>query len=84
MPATIVGWGYTSEDGDSFSDILQEAQVTTIPDNDCKNSEYNPDFIYEQHICAADPGVDACVGDAGGPLLVNKSMLHDLFKLPFL
>ena len=68
--AYIVGWGYTSEDGNSLSNILQEAEVTTMTDDSCRNTEYNPDYIYDQHICAAGSGVDSCTGDAGGPLLV--------------
>ena len=68
-PAVIIGWGYTSEDGDSFSDVLQEAEVTTMTDTDCRNTNYNPDFIYDQHLCAGAPGVDGCVGDAGGTVL---------------
>ena len=42
-----------------------------MTDTDCRNTNYNPDFIYDQHICAGDQGVDGCVGDAGGPLMVS-------------
>ena len=73
MDATIIGWGYTSEDAGVLSDILQEASVTTMTDSDCRNTNYNPDFIYDEHICAGAAGVDACAGDAGGPLMVEQS-----------
>jgi secreted trypsin-like serine protease len=70
--ATILGWGYTEEDGGSFSDILQEAVVQTMTDAECRNSNYNENFIYDHHICAAASGVDSCAGDAGGPLMVIR------------
>ena len=68
--ATITGWGYTQEDGGALSDILQQAVVTTMTDTECRNTNYNENFIYDHHICAAAQGVDSCAGDAGGPLMV--------------
>ena len=70
QPAVIIGWG-SSVEGGELSDLLQEAEVTTITDTDCRNTNYNPDFIYDSHLCAGAPGVDGCVGDAGGPLMVS-------------
>ena len=52
MTATITGWGFTEEGGGQFSDVLMEAEVTTFTDSKCRNMGYNPDFIYDQHICA--------------------------------
>ena len=76
--ATITGWGYTVEDGGSFSDVLQEAVVQTITDQACRDSNYNENYIYDHHICAAAEGADACAGDAGGPLMVKTKIFFVL------
>jgi secreted trypsin-like serine protease len=64
---TIVGWGTTSEGGDT-PDTLQEAQVPITTDSYCSGA-YS-DFDAATMICAGFPqgGVDTCQGDSGGPL----------------
>jgi secreted trypsin-like serine protease len=64
---TIVGWGTTSEGGDT-PDTLQEAQVPVTTDADCA-AAYS-DFEAATMLCAGFPqgGVDTCQGDSGGPL----------------
>jgi trypsin len=64
---TIVGWGTTSEGGDT-PDTLQEAQVPIATDDYCGGA-YD-DFDATTMICAGFPqgGVDTCQGDSGGPL----------------
>jgi secreted trypsin-like serine protease len=64
---TIVGWGTTSEGGDT-PDTLQEAQVPITTDSYCAGaySDFDPTTM----VCAGFPqgGVDTCQGDSGGPL----------------
>jgi trypsin len=64
---TIVGWGTTSEGGDT-PDTLQEAQVPVTTDAYC-GSAYS-DFEAATMLCAGFEagGVDTCQGDSGGPL----------------
>jgi secreted trypsin-like serine protease len=64
---TIVGFGTTSEGGDT-PDTLQEAQVPVTTDATCA-SAYD-DFDPQTMLCAGFPqgGVDTCQGDSGGPL----------------
>jgi trypsin len=64
---TIVGWGTTSEGGNT-PDTLQEAQVPVTTDADCA-AAYS-DFEAQTMLCAGFPqgGVDTCQGDSGGPL----------------
>jgi secreted trypsin-like serine protease len=64
---TIVGWGTTSEGGDT-PDTLQEAQVPVTTDATCA-SAYDG-FDPQTMLCAGFPqgGVDTCQGDSGGPL----------------
>jgi secreted trypsin-like serine protease len=64
---TIVGWGATSEGGDT-PDTLQEAQVPITTDAYCAGA-YS-DFDPETMVCAGFPqgGVDTCQGDSGGPM----------------
>jgi secreted trypsin-like serine protease len=69
-PATneaIVGWGATSEGGDT-PDTLQEAQVPVTTDAYCAGA-YS-DFDPKTMLCAGFPqgGVDTCQGDSGGPM----------------
>jgi secreted trypsin-like serine protease len=64
---TIVGWGTTSEGGDT-PDTLQEAQVPVTTDAYCAGA-YD-DFDATTMLCAGfeQGGVDTCQGDSGGPL----------------
>ena len=64
---TIVGWGATSEGGDT-PDTLQEAQVPVTTDAYCGGA-YD-EFDAATMICAGYPegGVDTCQGDSGGPM----------------
>ncbi len=63
----IVGWGLTSDGGDS-PDVLQEAQVPVTTDAYCKGAYSN--FDARTMVCAGFPegGVDTCQGDSGGPM----------------
>jgi secreted trypsin-like serine protease len=64
---TIVGFGTTSEGGDT-PDTLQEAQVPVTTDATC-GAAYD-DFDATTMLCAGFPqgGVDTCQGDSGGPM----------------
>jgi secreted trypsin-like serine protease len=69
---TIVGWGVTSEGGDT-PDRLQEAQVPITTDAYCAGA-YS-DFDPKTMVCAGFPqgGVDTCQGDSGGPMFGRTS-----------
>ncbi|XP_024921226.1 enteropeptidase isoform X2 [Cynoglossus semilaevis] len=67
----IAGWGRDSEG--SLPDILQEAQVPVVGQDQCgaQLPEYN---ITSSMVCAGRPegGVDSCQGDSGGPLMCQE------------
>ena len=71
--ATILGWGLTS-DGGSGSDVLKEAQVPIVTDDECGRAYADPSWGWTpaEMICAGFPegGTDTCQGDSGGPLIV--------------
>jgi trypsin len=69
---TIVGWGTTSEGGDT-PDTLQEARVPITTDAYCAGA-YS-DFDPQTMVCAGfeQGGVDTCQGDSGGPLFGRTS-----------
>ncbi len=69
-PATIAGWGVTSEGGDA-PDTLQKAQVPITTDAYCGSAYDN--FDASTMVCAGYPegGVDTCQGDSGGPMFAG-------------
>jgi len=66
VKALLTGWGTLSYGG-QHPDILQEVNVTTITNQQCRG-KYSR--ITEYMICAGDVGRDSCQGDSGGPLSV--------------
>jgi len=73
----ITGWG-TLSSGGATPDILQEASVGILSQEDCRNSGYPASNITDSMICAQGhlPDgsiVDACQGDSGGPLVCKSS-----------
>lgn len=72
--ATVLGWGYTDENGPS-SRRLQEADVPLRSDADC--SDTYPQYDPAEMVCAGYPegGRDACYGDSGGPLVAGGRLI---------
>ena len=82
--STIIGWGATKEGGDG-SDILKEAQVPILTDQQCADAYMYvkaggttvSDYNAMNMICAGylgRGGTDTCQGDSGGPLLVPTTL----------
>jgi len=74
----ITGWG-TLRSGGSTPNILQEAPVNIVSNDDCVNKfGYSSSQIDDTMICAQgrlpDGGIiDACQGDSGGPLVCESN-----------
>lgn len=72
--ATVTGWGGTQEGGQA-SDVLLEVDVDIVSNAQCNSALQQVGFggITNRMICAGGiAGQDACHGDSGGPLFVNK------------
>jgi secreted trypsin-like serine protease len=77
-PATILGWGATDPVQPVLPDVLQEAVVPIMSNDECSDS-HGLLFKGDAMLCAgvlasaadADDGVDVCNGDSGGPILVR-------------
>ena len=67
--ATTVGWGLTSDGGQS-SDVLKKLDAEIISNDECQT--HLGDNILESTICAGKLGSNEsiCNGDSGGPLMV--------------
>lgn len=74
---TVIGFGNTVPGVSSLSDILQEVDLTYVPNAVCELSKDQVDNleyagkITTNMICAQDNGQDSCQGDSGGPLIVK-------------
>ncbi|OIV35787.1 hypothetical protein BIV57_19745 [Mangrovactinospora gilvigrisea] len=78
-PATIYGWGNTS-DGGAPASVLRRASVRMLPDAQCgRDYPGGPEGRYDASsmVCAgtARGGHDACQGDSGGPLVVGGRLV---------
>lgn len=73
--ATTIGWGRTSENGNS-SKKLRQVSVPIMSNAACNRAYINANrnFSAALEICAGYPtgGRDACQGDSGGPLIVDR------------
>lgn len=71
--ATVVGWGETQElppGTPAKPTRLREADLPIVSDIECALA-WGDGFIFPDMLCAGGvEGVDACVGDSGGPLFV--------------
>jgi len=73
-PATVVGWGVTSEAGTVAADGLRAVRLTIRADREmAAASAYGTKFAATDMIGAGTDagGKDACYGDSGGPLVVS-------------
>lgn len=66
---TVAGWGRTSNDPSSRSDVPRKVDVPVI---DCEDlwSWFDPE---SPNICAGFEGHGPCMGDSGGPLFRNNT-----------
>ncbi len=76
-PMRVMGWGLT-ESGGSASDVLLETTVDYISNEECKEAyadvtAEDPEVqITDGMMCAYKDFTDACDGDSGGPLFLEK------------
>lgn len=76
--ASIAGWGATNFDNPSnpqFPSVLQDAAVPIIQNDVCNAPDSYDGAIVPSQVCAGfrEGGVDACVGDSGGPLYIEEN-----------
>ncbi|XP_065368226.1 trypsin eta-like [Calliphora vicina] len=74
--AIVAGWGQLNENEVNFEEDIKAVQVPIIDLSLCKETYFWTD-VKDTEICAGylNGGVDACQGDAGGPLLVDNEMV---------
>ncbi|XP_050055390.1 trypsin II-P29-like [Aphis gossypii] len=69
--AVVAGWGQTVFGGE-VSNILQEVAIPIWEHDECVSAFSQP--IFKTNLCAAsyEGGKDSCLGDSGGPLLIQR------------
>lgn len=76
---TVLGWGTTDLEGTEMSEYLQKVDLEYIPNDVCESSgtwidgEYYSfhGFIEKNMLCAWGDQKDACLGDSGGPIIIE-------------
>uniref|UniRef100_A0A6B0V6Y0 Putative trypsin-like serine protease n=1 Tax=Ixodes ricinus TaxID=34613 RepID=A0A6B0V6Y0_IXORI len=77
--AIVVGWGSTHEKAKYETSELRYTTQTVWPSDKCRKKLKN--FNQNTQICAYDRYSDACVGDSGGPLMIQKGEAFELIGL---
>ncbi len=69
----ILGWGRYSLSPVLYAETLHQAWVPLVSNETCNRPESYDGEIFQDMLCAgrAEGGVDSCVGDSGGPLLIS-------------
>lgn len=70
---TVMGFGYTSENG-TFSQLLRKTNIVTIDYQQCKPT-FPDRLVNDSMICAGveEGKYDACQGDSGSPLILQNN-----------
>ncbi|XP_064085101.1 chymotrypsin-like protease CTRL-1 [Macrobrachium nipponense] len=70
--AVVAGWGrLTHDDPLAIPEQLMEVALEISDQEDCRSIYEGTVDITENMLCTHTPGKDACVGDSGGPLLIE-------------
>ena len=75
VSTVVTGWGqnHTDPKDTSVPAILQEGNLTTITNSQCKKAKWAspllPLMITDKMICALNPKEGLCHGDSGGPMI---------------
>ena len=75
VSTVVTGWGqnHTDPKDTSVPAILQEGNLTTITNSQCKKAKWAspllPLMITDKMICALNPKEGICHGDSGGPMI---------------
>lgn len=69
----VTGWGAT-EEGGLPANSLQMISLLLVTPAACE-AAFGRGFITERMRCATAEGKDACLGDTGGPLVVNETVV---------
>lgn len=69
VKARVSGWGVTSFESNSTTNVLRAVEVPIVEGSAGYGNIITPDMML-----AGEPGKDACQGDSGGPLVVPDGM----------
>ncbi|XP_045132699.1 trypsin-1-like isoform X2 [Portunus trituberculatus] len=68
----VAGWGKTSHESRTPSDLLRKVRLPIVSDEECKGTyaTFN-EKVFDNNICAGykEGGKSSCQGDSGGPLV---------------
>lgn len=67
----VYGWGNMKEDAVVLATQLQKVHVNVVNKEKCGNMYRSKLNLTDSMFCASATGRDACLGDSGGPALIN-------------
>ncbi|XP_042227885.1 chymotrypsin-like protease CTRL-1 [Homarus americanus] len=70
----VAGWGKLTNEGDEFPKTLMKVDLEVVDPMICKESYNGTIEINDNMMCSFASGKDSCVGDSGGPLLVEVGL----------